>query len=395
MMIKDFVFSNIPKTIFGAGTFGKLASVLDELYVTDREILIVTGKSFTDASKHWDVLNEILSARKIRYLHYILRGEPSPEFVDLLTAGCRGRNTAAVLSIGGGSVIDAGKAVSAMLTKPDSVTHYLDVVGDKKHDGVKIPFIAVPTTAGTGSEATKNAVLSCIWENGYKRSLRHDKFVPDYAIIDPDLTLTCPREITVACGMDAFTQLLEAFVSTDSSPMTDSLALSGLEYIKEFLVPVCVDSSLDIEARSGMSYAAYLSGITLANAGLGVVHGLASEIGGYFAIPHGVVCANLVGEATKVNTKRLYEKNKGSILLRKYALIGELFSDGKYDDVNDNVRFLIDTIDSWIDILEIPPLGKYGFAEENIEKVLATSTCKNNPVKLSMEDMRTMLLNRI
>ena len=184
--------------------------------------------------------------------------------------------------------MDAGKSISAMLTKTESIKEYLEGIGTKKHDGKKMPFVAVPTTSGTGSEATKNAVISEIGGRGFKKSLRHDNFVPDSVVIDPRLMISCPQNVTAASGMDVFSQLIEGYLSTNSSPMTDALALSGLRYIKEGLLK-SYETGDDIDARGKVAYASYLSGVVLANAGLGTVHGFASPIGGYFDIPHGVV----------------------------------------------------------------------------------------------------------
>ena len=180
--------------------------------------------------------------------------------------------------------MDAGKAISAMLTQEGSVKDYLEGVGHKHPSGNKVPFFAVPTTSGTGSEATKNAVLSEIGPNGYKKSLRHDHFVPDLAIVDPDLTLSCPPGLTAYSGMDAFTQLLEAYVSTKAHPFTDALCEKALELLSGSLLQAYQDGE-NIEAREAMSYAAWTSGIVLAQVGLGVVHGFASAVGGMFDNP--------------------------------------------------------------------------------------------------------------
>jgi alcohol dehydrogenase class IV len=283
-----------------------------------------------------------------------------------------------------------------MLGKREPVEAYLEGVGTKIHDGSKIPFIAVPTTSGTGSEATKNAVIRQLGEKGFKKSLRHNNFVPEIALIDPQLTLSCPVNITAACGMDAFTQLLESYVSSNSSPLTDALAFSGLKLMKDSLIHSTSDGAHDIDTRSAMSYGALLSGITLANAGLGVVHGLASPIGSYYDIPHGVACGTLVGIATRVNIETLRQnKNANNHHLQKYATIGKLLSNDTFEDIDDCCDYLIEKIEEWIEVLQIPGLGSYGFKESDIEKVVNGTGNKNNPVTLEKEEIRRIIIDRL
>ena len=200
--------------------------------------------------------------------------------------------------------MDAGKAIAAMLPLHEPVKNYLEGVGTRSHPGVKLPFIAVPTTAGTGSEAAKNAVLSETGEKGYKRSLRHNNFVPNVAVIDPILTLSCPPATTAASGMDAFTQLLESYLSTAGNPITDALAYEGLRQVSGNLLHA-FRSGDDLNARIGMALAAFLSGLTLTNAGLGLVHGFAASIGGYFPIAHGVICSSMMPAVNRVTVRRL------------------------------------------------------------------------------------------
>jgi len=304
-----------------------------------------------------------------------------------------------VISIGGGSVIDAGKAISAMIPKNDEIMNYLEGVGNKNHDGEKIPFIAIPTTSGTGSEATKNAVISEIGPNGFKKSLRHDNLVPDVAIIDPDLIISCPPSITAACGLDAFTQLLEAYTSSKSSPMTDALAYSGIKHMKNNIIPVYSNEASDLNVRAEMAYGSLLSGITLANAGLGIIHGLASPIGGYFEIPHGVICGTLLSEATKMNIKKLNEQGlDGKEGLRKYAQIGALIAEEpsfKDKKINNYCSILISTLEKWTKQLKLDRLGKYGIKIEDVDKIIAKTGIKNNPVVLNNDEIKTIVINRI
>jgi alcohol dehydrogenase class IV len=299
-----------------------------------------------------------------------------------------------VVAVGGGSVLDAGKAISAMLYKDESVIEYLEGVGTKDHPGTKLPFIAVPTTSGTGSEATKNAVISGIGKNRFKKSLRHNNFVPDLAFIDPALTLDCPQNITAASGMDCFTQLVESYLSEKSSPFTDVLAMEALKNIKISLLK-CYNNGSDIEARAGMSFAALVSGICLANAGLGVVHGFASSIGGMYEIPHGLICGTLMAQANRINVKKLRKSSRNSITMKKYSVLGKLFLDEK--DKSDT--YYIDGFISYLHELKgemnLPGLGGYGVETKDIELICSVTDNKNNPVKLHMEEMSEIISNSL
>ena len=394
MVIESFVFANIPKVVFGAGTFGKLDDIISQY---GEKVLIVTGGSSLRATGQYEELCDRLRKRSMQVFDVAVKGEPSPALIDEAVERHRHKQIDAVLAIGGGSVLDAGKAISAMLLQDDSVMAYLEGVGKgKKHTGTKVPFIAVPTTSGTGSEATKNAVLSQIGEKGFKKSLRHDRFVPDIAVLDPMLTISCPPDVTAASGLDAFTQLLGAYVSVQASPMTDAVALSGLHYIKECLIPVCTTEADNVNARAGMAYASLMSGIALANAGLGIVHGLASPIGGYFDIPHGVVCGTLVGEAVKMNIGLLRQEGVGeNPYLKKYAKVGAMVAGTDENDVERCCEQLIAAVEGWIKVLKIPRLGKYGISKHDLDKIVEAAGNKNNPVQLEKKQIKQLLLNRL
>ncbi|HPR33337.1 MAG TPA: iron-containing alcohol dehydrogenase, partial [Prolixibacteraceae bacterium] len=285
--MNDFSFSTIPELVFGTGTFRLLPRMLERY---GRHFLLVTGqRSFRESIPAQHFFSDMKN-RGFQWSEISVHGEPSAEQIDFAVQQIRPNLPDAVVAIGGGSVIDAGKALAAMLVSPLPVEHYLEGVGNQAPPGNKLPFVAVPTTAGTGSEATKNAVLSRVGEKGYKSSLRHDRYIPDQALIDPELQLSCPFRLTACSGMDAFSQLLESYLSTKASPLTDALALEGLRNVSESLARFSNDSLNDRIFRSKMAYAAWLSGITLANAGLGTVHGFAGSIGARFAIPHGTVC---------------------------------------------------------------------------------------------------------
>jgi alcohol dehydrogenase class IV len=290
-------------------------------------------------------------------------------------------------------VIDAGKAISAMISKPESVIEFLEGIGNLEHPGTKIPFIAIPTTSGTGSEATKNAVISKIGVNGFKRSLRHDNLVPDIALVDPGLTLHCPQVITATSGMDCFTQLIEAFLSDKSNNYTDALAMEGLKAIKKSLVR-CFNDGLDIEARTGMSFAALTSGICIANAGLGVVHGFASSIGGRYNIPHGLVCGTLMAKSNEINVKALRKISNNHFALRKYELLGHLFLDVKEKSEDYYIDGFINYLFNVTYDLKLPGLKNYGLEERDLALICSNTECKNNPLMLSSDDLMEILAAR-
>jgi alcohol dehydrogenase class IV len=302
----------------------------------------------------------------------------------------------AVAAVGGGSVIDCGKAIAAMLPLGEPVTPYLEGVGTERHPGKSLPLIAVPTTAGTGSEATKNAVISKVGRQGFKKSLRHENFTPVCAIVDPELTLTCPQQVTAACGMDALTQLLESYVSPQTSPLTDALALSGIEHITSALLPASTLRGGDIKLRSSLAYAAFLSGITLANAGLGIIHGLAAPLGGLVPVPHGIVCATLLAEACRMNIKRLRElRSPDDIMLVKYARAGQVLSGAADADVPTSCDLLVQKLDDWTRQLSIPRLGQYGVSESDLDALAAQAGQKSNPIRLQAGDVKAILLARL
>src|SRR5664280_710755 len=390
-MVKPFQFSRLPRIYFKSGLIAKLPSFVHEY---GNRIVLVTGKSSFLGSAHALELFEALKKEGIAYFVLPVMGEPSPEIIDSATSAFRTEKIDLVAGIGGGSVIDAGKAISAMMDRSESVVEFLEGIGNKEHPGTKLPYIAIPTTSGTGSEATKNAVISRIGKNGFKKSLRHNNFVPDIALVDPELTLHCPKDITASSGLDCFTQLIESYLSDKSNDYTDALAIEGLKAIKASLIR-SYNNSEDLEARTGMSFAALTSGICLANAGLGVVHGFASSIGGLFDIPHGLICGTLMAKSNEINIRELRKKAVNSAALKKYADLGRLFleSAGHSDEYY---------IDSFIAILyklksdlQLTGLRKSGLSEKEVRIISRETEIKNNPVKLAEEDLAEILLSSL
>jgi alcohol dehydrogenase class IV len=394
-MIHPFTFVSMPRIEFGPGKFRGLDRLIQGF---GKKVLLVTGRASLERSGKRTELAGKLETQALEYWVCRLDGEPSPDVVDSAVSAYRDRAIEVVVAVGGGSVIDAGKAISAMLTQDAPVKEFLEGVGTREHPGHKVPFIAVPTTSGTGSEATKNAVLSRVGPQGFKKSLRHDRFVPDLAVIDPELMLSCPADVSAACGMDALTQLLEAYVSPKASPLTDALATSGLEYLMDSLIPVCTTEAGHLGKRAGMACAALFSGIALANAGLGIVHGLASVIGGRFPAPHGVVCGTLVGTATRLNLKALRNLGEAGVPgLMKYARIGALINGQAFreEDTDRCADLLVSKIEEWTEALNLPRLGQYGMGPGDVDPIAEAAGNKNNPVVLSKEEIRGLLLARL
>lgn len=394
MTLLDFGLFRQPRVFFGEGKLFQLPVLIGEF---GKKVLLVTGAKSFRQSEGFSLLLERLCSDSFLFRQYTVSGEPSPEIIDQAVTEYGNTGIDVVVAIGGGSVIDAGKAISAMLLKKEPVELYIEgLPGYRVHDGSKVPFIAVPTTSGTGSEATNNAVISKVGRNGYKRSLRHPAFIPEAVLIDPVLMLDMPCWLTVSSGMDALTQLIEAFVSPFGSPYVDAVALSGLEYFSESFIQVSQAETRDIEARSKMAYAALMSGIALVNAGLGIVHGFASSIGGHIDIPHGVLCATLLGAATMENMVQLRERggDTGRFLV-KYAQVGRvLCADFSMDD-EESCHALLKKLDDWENELNFPKLGAFGFQEKDIDGIVSCTRCKSNPVELSDESMKKILKQRL
>ncbi len=391
-MIVPFNFSRLPLIYFGAGKINELPAALRTY---GKRVLLVTGRSSLSNNPAAGRILGKLKDDGLKYHVFNVAVEPTPEIIDEAVSLNSYEKPDVIVSIGGGSVIDAGKAISAMIPSGGGITDYLEGVGTKVHPGSKVPFIAVPTTSGTGSEATKNAVISRTGPEGFKKSLRHDNLVPDIAIVDPELAVSCPGEITASSGMDCFTQLTEAYLSTRSNPYTDVLALEGIRILKDSLPAVYRDGG-NLKARTGMALAALSSGICLANAGLGAVHGFASSIGGLLDIPHGVVCGTLMAAANEINVRVLRRKSSAEDpYYRKYSILGSIFSGNASMPYDHNVDKFISYLYWLTEELQLPRLSYYGLDEPSLSSVCNITDIKNNPVHLTKDDLREILMKRL
>jgi alcohol dehydrogenase class IV len=385
--LTPFLHIHGQKLVFGAGRFKTLP---EHIPGSSGTVALITSGHFAQSGAFASLVQG-LTEKGFRTVTFTVRGEPSPDTVNTIRKDLGIHPVKAVIAVGGGSVLDAGKAVSVMLKHEGNLEEYLEGVGRRIPSGDKVFFAAVPTTAGTGSEATKNAVISRVGPGGFKKSLRHERFVPDLALVDPELALSCPPGITAACGMDAFSQLVESFISSGANPMTDALAWAGLESLLSAF-PGVVHNGSDLEARSRMAFASYLSGVTLANAGIGAVHGMAGPLGGFFPIPHGTACANLLPGVLEATLAGLGEDSPAG---NKLARIGRLFPGGDDLPRKEAAKYLIVRLFEWQDRLEISPLSSYGVTEKDLPRIIEASDNKQNPVKLTEVQMNSILSSRL
>jgi alcohol dehydrogenase len=395
VQITNFSVSRLPRIEFGRGMLARLPTVVQG---HGQRALLVTGAGSLKASPFWAPVTDGLQRQGLSWLHLAVPGEPSPDMVDAAVHALRGENIEVVVGIGGGSALDAAKAIAGLLKPGNSVMDHLEGVGPElPYAGPATPFIAVPTTAGTGSEATKNAVLGVQGRGGFKKSFRDEKLVAEVALVDPDLLATCPPAVIAANGMDAFTQLLESYVSSRASPLTDSLAWGGMKAARDGLLAFHADAA-DATARARMAYAALASGITLAQAGLGSVHGLAAPLGAFFRIPHGTACGTLVATATQTNIEVLRTRHPGHAALEKYAQAGRMLSRRPELDRDAAHAALIETLQGWTRALRLPGLGHFGVTAADIPRIVANSrgsSMKTNPIPLDDHDIAGIVAARL
>ncbi len=400
--MKTFTCARLPELRFGAGVFGELPALLSQLKFT-RIAVVTGGRSFRE-TPYWTAFLGALGNAGIEAVDFSISHEPDPDFVNESTRAAVAAGSQAVVGIGGGSAIDGGKAVSALAGMGGRIEDYLEGVGTKKPDGRKLPFFAVPTTAGTGSEATKNAVISRTGDGGFKKSLRHVAFVPDVAIVDPELSLHCPADTTAATGLDAVTQLIEAYVSTGANPVTDALAESGLAAARRGFIPSLEGSregsdaaggeEAFLEARSQMAYAAYLSGVCLATAGLGIVHGVASPMGARYPVPHGVVCGTLLPGSIRATVDRLKNVD-GDATLEKYGAAAVLLGVDEQMQPIERCEAIVDLLERWLDAAQLPGLSKWGIDESGAREIAAATGGKTHPAELDGDDVARLIIDRL
>jgi len=377
----SFEFATANRIIFGAVKLSELSKHVEE---NAKRLLLVCGHS-SDAIPR---LRKILAALDISFTEFQVHGEPT---VEVIREGVKtAQDCNMIIGLGGGSVLDAGKAIAALVTNSGDVFDYLEVIGKGQPlVNAPLPYVAIPTTAGTGSEVTRNAVIESTEQN-VKVSLRSPLMLPRLALVDPELTYNLPPEITASSGLDALTQLIEPFVSIKANPMTDAICREGM-YHAAWSLKRAYENGTDKEAREGMSLASLFGGLALANAALGAVHGFAGPLGGMLHAPHGALCARLLPLVMETNIKALETRQAEHSALKRYAEIARILTGDEDASVWDGVRWMNELVNA----LNIPPLSRYGMRQvdfsEAVEKTMKANSFKGNPIALTENELVLIL----
>jgi alcohol dehydrogenase class IV len=387
-----FEFATAARIVFGVGALNEVGTYAKEF---GRRALVVTGRD----TRRAEPLLSALRRDGIMGLTFSVFGEPEIETIEQGIKQARHQRCEMVIGFGGGSALDAGKSIAAMLTNNGELLDYLEVIGrGKTITKPSAPFIAIPTTAGTGSEVTRNAVLASA-QHHVKVSLRSPLMLPRLALVDPQLTYDLPPAITASTGLDALTQLMEPYVSSRANAMTDALCLEGMRRaarsLKIAYQAACNKTSepdaSSRAAREDMSVASLFGGLALANAGLGAVHGFAGPIGGMFPAPHGAVCAALLPHVMETNIRALREREPASESLARYKEVARLLTGLNDAKEEDGIAWVRNTVTE----LRIPPLSSYGITRKNtaalVEKSTHASSMKANPIALTANELSEIL----
>ena len=379
----QFEFATASKIIFGSGRLNSIGDLVESF---GKCLLIISGAS-TEITER---LLKLLDSQQRTYQVVFVNHEPTVDTVREAVELARRINPELVIGIGGGSALDMSKVTSALLTNPGDVTDYLEVIGQNKtilHPC--LPLITIPTTSGTGSEVTRNAVIGSS-RHHLKVSLRSPLMLPRIALVDPELTVSVPPSLTATTGLDALTQLIEPFTCNNPNPLIDALCLEGIQRVAHSLIQAYEDGS-DLKAREDMSLAALISGLALANARLGAVHGLAGPIGGEINAPHGAICAALLPNVMETNLTTLKNRAPEHHALERYATIGKLLS-GDAGAIAENG---IHWVRKFCQHARIKPLSGFGLEEKQydgiIDKAMKSSSMQGNPITLNQAELRTIL----
>ncbi len=380
----NFEFSTANRIIFGAGKISSLSEIIGGQY--RKKVLIIKGKEYPDPGPLFSICEDA----KVKWNYFNVGKEPDIETINQAVNLGREKECEFVIGFGGGSVIDTGKATAALLNNQGSLLDYLEVVGKGKPlKNPSKPYIAIPTTAGTGSEVTRNAVIS-VPDKKAKVSMRNVFLIPEVAIVDPELTYGIPRTITAVTGMDAFTQVIEPYVSRYSNSIVDIFCKNAIPKAASYLMRAWEDGN-DYEARENISWVSLMGGLALANAKLGAVHGLAGPIGGMFRAPHGAICAALLPSVMLVNVETLSTRGSDLEKISRFEDIARWVTGRENATINEGIEWL----SSLCKNMEIPRLSELGIKKEHfptiIQKSKKSSSMKGNPIQLTEQEIENIL----
>jgi len=378
-----FGFATARRILFGSGVLKEIGPIAADL---GRRALVVTGRTTDRAAPLFDQLAEM----EIAWVTYSVDGEPTVETAYQGTRLARQEACDLIIGFGGGSPLDTGKTIAALLTNGDDPLDFLEVIGrGKPLIQPSAPYIAIPTTAGTGTEVTRNAVLASP-EHRVKVSLRSPHMLPRLALVDPELTRSMPPTVTASTGLDALTQLIEPYLSRRANPIIDAICREGMRRAARSLRRAYHNGD-DIEAREDMSLASLLGGLALANAGLGAVHGFAGPFGGMFRAPHGAVCACLLPHVMAINVKALSDREPDNDVLRRYDKVAQILTGNSKATAEEGIAWVGELCQE----LQIPKLGYYDFTPSDfptlIDKASSASSMQANPITLTTEEMQEVL----
>ncbi len=378
-----FEFATATRIVFGQGTLKEAAPIAASF---GRRALIVTGST----TEHATALGEQLKSLNVEVARFGVSGEPAIETVQSGMQIAREHQSDVIIGLGGGSAIDTGKAIAALLTNPGDPLDYLEVIGrGQTLQHVPLPYIAIPTTAGTGAEVTRNAVLAS-HEHHVKVSLRSPLMLPLVAIVDPELTYGLPPSITASTGLDALTQLIEPYTCNSPNPLADAVCREGMQRAARSLKRAYQNGE-DAAAREDMSIAALFGGLALANAKLGAVHGFAGPLGGLFPAPHGMICARLLPFVVEANVRALQAREPTAPALKRYEEVAQLLTGRSTAGASDAIEWLHQLGAD----LNVAPLSRFGFTANDIPMVVAqaqkASSMKGNPLALTDEELQRTL----
>lgn len=379
----------MPKEIiFGIGKTDLLADKI--LRLNTKNVLLLTGSNSLYQSGAMKRICNLLSARGITLENEKIASEPTIEVAEQLSEKYRNNLPGIIVSIGGGSVIDVGKMLSVTLLSAEALSVYVD---GKALPTKKIPHIAVPTTAGTGSEITPYAVFSNTIEGQRKVKFFGKELLPDLAIVDPLLSLHSPNELTLNSGLDALCHIFEAYIAKDANPFIDDLMPDALKRIFDFLPQALKDGSDDVEIHSELAYSAMMSGIASANTSLGVLHEFVYVIGGMYNIAHSALSAALLYPCMLINMQRVQTYDPYGVTLNKFAKIGSMLSGIEQTEDKHWVllRFLSEKLAEMDKELKVKKLSALGVKKEDFYKIITAVEQNGNPVDLNEADMLEIL----